>query len=365
MADADEEAEGLRRVAYGPGTSATERAEAEAALRALAERRADAGDASEVVSDVEVLASLERGGVESNVAHGGDGEEIAAPTPIWERRIRVAWVVPMVVVAVVVGALGALQATGQFGPTSQVERPATSSPTDPPPKAWIQTPGDLEAADAWFDRPATASDAYPFQGLLDSNDIDPYEVRFVLTDGIEWNVWVGRSRSGGLCLLVTDRRDSTGTGRCVVRDEFAQAGALVASGGHFAYWTGDTVSTDRSSAGHSGLTSPSAGPGNEKAAQAWFAEPATPSDLFPYPDALTGLGIDPSDVRSVGNNDPGWALWLSRQGAAGYCLMATTNLADAMFSSCVTVEVFRTSGVSLVAQGHSAFWNGESVTSSG
>lgn len=248
VAAGDEDVERLRRVAYGRGAGAAERAEAEAALRALAERPADAGDAAraEPAADGEVLAALENSAVERHVAHD-DGGEVS--TPIWERRIRVGWVVPLVAGAIVVGALGALQVTGQFGRTSQSEGPHTISPTDPPPEGWIQMPGDLQAADAWFDGSANASDAYPFENLLESNGIDPYDVRFALAGGGGWNVWVGRSADRRLCLLIADAASESGAAGCFERARFAINGAHLGMGGRTAHWFGAAVMTSPTSGG--------------------------------------------------------------------------------------------------------------------
>ncbi len=355
--------ERLRRVAYGPGASAADRAAAERALRVLAERPADVAGpvATAPVSDTEVPAAIEEGDVTGGADRGRVGDE--ALESVWARRIRVGWLVPIVAGALLAGVLAALASTGWFE-TGEPEASVGASPATtggvPAPM-----PGDPEAADAWFDGQATASDAYPYSSLLEVNDIHPYEVRFVLSDGTDWNVWVGRSRTGEFCLLVNDRRDGTGKGLCVEREEFARAGVLVTGGGHFAYWTGDTVLTDRSSVGHDAQGPRNVGPGDERAALAWLATTASAADVFPYPETLPGLGIDPDEVRSVANQDPGWALWIARQGTTGYCLLATTNLRGTTFSSCVTTEEFRASGVSLVAQGHSSHWNGESVASSG
>ncbi len=243
VAAGDEDVERLRRVAYGPGAGAAERAEAEAALQAHDGRRPDAAEAGEVepVADVEVPASFDGGEIGGVPSRSDDGGEAA--TAFWERRIRVGWVVPIAAAAVVIGALGALQITGWFGPGAPGEVPATISPTDPPPEGWIQMPGDLQAADAWFDRPATGSDAYPFEDLLRSNHIDPYDVRFALAGGGGWNVWVGRSTDRKLCLLIADAASESGAAGCFERARFAINGAHLGMGDRMAHWFGAEVMT--------------------------------------------------------------------------------------------------------------------------
>jgi hypothetical protein len=349
----EDEVERLRRAAYGPGASTADRAAAEAALRALAAQPAEAvDDAAPSPSDAEAPDDVD--------------EDI--PEPVLGRSIRVGWLVPIVAGALLVGALAALGATGRFS-TGEPDAAPTSSPPPSGAATTVRIPGDLQAADAWFDGAATASDVYPFSGLLDTNGIDPYQVRFALAGGGGWNVWVARSATGQLCLLIADAPNGGGTAGCVEKAEFARNGAQLALGSRVAHWYGGEVTTspntgpDGDSASDASRPAlPQAGPGDIDAAAEWFTGEPTSSDVFPQPGALAGLGIDAADVRALGTTDPAWTLWLARSRSGEYCILATTNL-RAVFSECATAEEFRDSGVNLIAQGHSAFWDGESVVS--
>lgn len=241
MAEGSGDVERLRRIAYGREAGAADRAAAQAALQALEEgsRAPREPLAAESVSAAEAPASPEGG---SGAAGDADDGE---PVSVWGRRIRVGWLAPVVAGSLVVGALGALgalQATGRLTPEAQSDGPDTTSFSALPREGATQIPGDLGRADAWFEGSATASDVYPFAGLLESNGIDPYDVRFALAAGGGWNVWVGRSTDRKLCLLIADARDDTGAAGCVMRQAFAASGLQLGLGGRTAHWSGGEVS---------------------------------------------------------------------------------------------------------------------------
>lgn len=241
MTENSEEVERLRRVAYGPGVGAAERAEAEAALRTLVSvARHDEGRVSAVpISDAEASASTE----EVGYGHGGVGKE--GLESLWARHIRVGWLVPIIAGALLVGVLAALTTTGWFERGESETAPTTGQTTlEPPDEAdpgFLVQGGNLDAADAWFSGQATAADAYPFSAFLDLNDIDPYEVRFAHAAGGDWNLWVARTGDGKLCLLSAYARDGTGGADCVQRDAFAAGGVHLGIGDRVAHWFGGPI----------------------------------------------------------------------------------------------------------------------------
>lgn len=373
MAESDE-VERLRRVAYGPGSSARERAEAEAALRVIEGRAAavaaiaapsgDGEGSAEEALTAEGLPGGEPGGVEA-----ADAGESGGAASVWGRSIRVGWLVPVVVGGVIVGVLATLGVTGQFAPQAQFNGPSTTSPS--PSFDESASPvlgGDLKAADAWFDGPGIAPDAYPDTTLLKSSDIEPRDVRFALAAGGGWNVWVGRSKSSELCLLVADVATGGGAVGCVSRDDFAADGAHLGVNGRTADWYGNAVTEGASTAPGSEAIPPipGRGPGDVDKAAEWFADPGTAYDSYPYPDILGGLGIGDGDILAL-DPAPGKdrILWLARQGTTGFCLLVTDAVASTSNYACVPVAGFRASGIGIAFAGFAAYWDGESVASSG
>lgn len=370
---AEEEVERLRRVAYGPGVGAAERAEAEAALRALAEQQADvAGVVPAVLAvDIDMPVSLESGAESQAVDFRGgvdevDGDVLAS---IWARRIRVAWLVPIVAGALLVGVLTALATTGWFE-KGQPKQAASDTPSATPTAETVtHIPGDLESADAWFDGPATASDAYSFPGLLQSNEVDPYDVRFALAGGDGWNVWVGRSITGKLCLLLADARNDAGAAGCFERARFAVGGAHLGMGDRIAHWYGGEVSTSLTTvSGPNAVPSPpGSGAGDAAAAATWFAPPDSESGTpYPYPDMLDALGIGDGDIRSIERSpESSRNLWIARQGETGFCLLTTDDVAHTSNYACAPLDEFLASGVSIATEGFAAYWDGESISETG
>jgi hypothetical protein len=370
-----EKIERLRRVAYGPGAGAAERAEAEAALRALAEPPADRADAVAAAPPPGVAVTSPGEG-DGDVAGGSDAGDADddAPGSIWGRRIRLGWLVPIVVGSLVAGVLIALGATGHLAPQAQFNGPDRTSESDGPRPVsqpgdgtdLVVLGGDLEAADAWFEGSATASDAYPFPGLLESNAIDPYDVRFALAGGEGWNVWVARSAAGKLCLLLADARDGTGSAGCFARASFAAQGASLGLGDRMAHWFGHevTASPTNTTVGddpqEEQRSLPQAAPGDVGAALGWFSRPQTELDVFPTPDLLAHLGIAGQDIRNVSHLlPPEQVIWIAKQGTVGFCLLITE--AQTVASSCATVDEFRESGLNLEAGDLTASWDGKQV----
>lgn len=241
-----DEVERLRRVAYGPGASAAERAEAEAALRRLEARAGE--DAAGASSSGGETVPEEQDPLGRDYSGEREGRTIiddavdGADSPVWTRSIRVGWFVPIVAGAVIVGIVGTLAVTGHLSPESRLEQPSAPSPSASLREAPEPMLGDHpEAADAWFAGSATASDAYPFGGLLESSGIDAYDVRFALAAGDGWNVWVGRTGTGKLCLLVADVASESGAAGCVEREQFIHSGTSLALNGRRADWYGGEV----------------------------------------------------------------------------------------------------------------------------
>lgn len=372
----------LRRVAFGPGSSAQERADAVAALRALSDRiapeRAGAGESeSEVHAETDARPE-ETGHLVSTFGDESRGEitetvvDEDSEEPIWRRSIRVGWLVPIVAGSLLVGVVGALGATGRFENLAVWGSP-TPSVTPPGVASGEVHPGDLQAADSWFGRQfKTGVDSYPDLQLLSNNGINPDDVRAALDAGNGLKVWVGKT-TGKLCLLVASNSASNSTSNvaasCFERDNFAVGGAHLGMNGRMAHWDGNEVTADppdpASANGGTVPQVPGSGRGDVDAANSWFASPATTRDAFPEDGMLGSMGVDQSEVRLVGPEDGSLTkLWVVKQGTTGFCLATVNNSKHTSQSQCATIAEFRTSGLSISDRGFAAYWNGESISSS-
>jgi hypothetical protein len=236
----DEEVERLRRVAYGPGAGAEERAAAAAELRALAGETGSRTEAAARETPHDDRVEVDAATVDIMEVREGD-----APESVWARRIRVGWLVPIVAGALLAGAVGALAANATFT-ASGGDSDASASPTSVvllpnDDQGTIVLVGDPERADGWFRGQAAASDAYPYSGFLEHHDIDPYETRFAQVTGDGWSLWVARTRDGNLCLLSAFARESTGSATCVDRAAFSAGGVHLPIGKQIVHWFGGEI----------------------------------------------------------------------------------------------------------------------------
>jgi hypothetical protein len=237
MSDDTDEVEWLRRIVYGPGATAEDRAAAVADLRVLADRESD--------GQVGVSAPLEAEEVEP----AADFELYEEPER--PRGIRPLWLVPIVAASIAVGAIGALAVSPQLEAPPPSALPSQSpDPVEPTPPSQLEGgPGDLEAAERWFDGGATEGDAFPDPTFLQGVGIEPDNVRFMGSEGDDWSVWVAKDHRGQFCLLVKEAIPGGAAANCATADEFSRNGITIGLNGRSSYWDGATVYTDRSPAG--------------------------------------------------------------------------------------------------------------------
>ncbi len=115
------------------------------------------------------------------------------------------------------------------------QRPAAENAIPVIPKPG---PGNLDAANSVFDRPATENDAFPIGAALDGTNIDPSDVRFVGSDDRGHGLWVAKQRSGGFCVATYDIRKGEAVMECATLKEFASSGLTISTGGFAATWNG-------------------------------------------------------------------------------------------------------------------------------
>lgn len=239
MSGSSDEIARLRRVAYGPGATAGERVEAEAALRALSV--ADHAHLEPVVVDASeppasVLAP----------------QEVEAMDEPPERApgIRPFWLIPIVVAAIGVGAVGALGATGQLGNLAASPTPSPTVVASPPLTDVSGAPdaGDLKAADRWFEGEPGPLDVYPFPDQLELAHVDPANVRFMAMEkvgAVVVSAWAAKNAAGEFCLIaVLDAEGSTASS-CIGRDDFARRGLAFGANDIMVSWDGNGVAVER------------------------------------------------------------------------------------------------------------------------
>lgn len=280
------------------------------------------------------------------------------------RNIQIRWLVPIVAVSLVLGALGTLAATGQFTPVADGGAPAPAeTPEGPDP---LPPRGVIAAARMWFDNPFTSSDSFPLLSELEANGLVSQDVRFALTGANGWDLWVGRTDET-LCLLAANAAESDTAVSCVEYRSFAANGIRLSMKNLEAYWDGLRLTTDPPTAIEPTVPPvPEQTPGDVSVANSWFDLPPGPSDEFPYNGNLITRGVDESQVRlAVTQNVPPVKVWVAQQGTTGFCLIATTDPdreGNMSHISCVTLEEFRASGLSIAVPGLAAFWDGNSVS---
>lgn len=341
-----EERDRLRRIIYGPDSSAAQRTEAEHALLLLDQQEQHGREREEAAA--QAALDDESGVAENKVEESATDEDVERDaTTFWQRRINLGWLIPIVVGSLLLGAAVAAGVNWSL---------LNSSPT--------AAKGDLAAADAWFDSPTSPEDEDSLPVFeAQSYDIDVRDLRRTEVPG----VWVGRT-DAFLCLVIQQWEGSGAT--CVERADFARDGIDYAVGNLHIRWYGHGVvvreSTQAGEVAVPVLPNPPTGPGNVDEANALFSTPATDKDEFPSPWILPSLEADVGDARRIGNSDSGLTLWAVKQRDAGFCLIAFRDSSpDSPYIHCATVEEFETSGLSIRALRFTVRWDGESSSFTG
>ena len=226
MTENFDEAGRLRRVAYGPGATAGERVEAEAALRALdpaedphqrVETSVAVDDSTEDALKVEVDVQV-------------------AEQSLWRRRIRLGWLIPVAVGAVLLGVMGTLSVTGQIA--IRADQSKTMEVTLP--SIIASGPGNLVAANSWFDSPSKPEDAFPDNKILKSLGIDQNDIKPATSYDLPPRVlWIARQGTTGFCMIAfTYLNDPATVINCVSVKEFRESGLNIATPAFAAHWDG-------------------------------------------------------------------------------------------------------------------------------
>lgn len=295
-------------------------------------------------------------------AHGRDDDtEESAESALWSRRIRVGWLIPIAVGAVLLGTVGTWGGTGQFDRETQ---PETPTPASTAIGSMVDTNivGELDAADTWFVRPFQASDTFPEPSQLEFYGIGEHNIRLALDGGDLGGAWVGHTL-GKLCLIIANADEGSSAANCVERNWFTTQGVSVGMGGLSASWYGNHVTTDPPIDPMPRVSPPDSG--NVDAANAWFDQPATEDDRYPVGGLLDQMGVDQSQVRLPNPEQRGPKVWLVKQGTRGFCLAGDEASVDRGQGkgdwNCSTIDEFEAHGVTLATQNFAAAWDGEAL----
>ena len=354
------DSESLRRIVFGRDATAEERAAAEAALRQLDEAELAA------VSDTEQIRDEDHSKADTSAAHDSDVEANEESPSFWRRSIRVAWLVPIVAGSIAIGyaaSIGPLESMSGT-PISTATQTPSAEPTDEPTSG--RRPGDLAAADSWFDRAYKETDTFPDAVALEQFGIAAEDMRIAINGGDKGSVWVARA-GDALCLVISDPVDGVSASSCTERDRFAESGIALGSNNLGASWYGREVTTSPPLIpAATGPLPPTTGPGDLAAANSRFILPALPSDEYSEPDMLANLHISQSDVRRIIPESTPWIrLWLAKQGTAGFCFLSVDEADASSQAACALIDEFTKSGLAMTTQGYSFFWDGTSVSVTG
>jgi hypothetical protein len=169
------------------------------------------------------------------------------------RRMRSAWLVPIIAAAIAVGYFGSTTALASaLQEPVLFTDPVVPSPVFPSPSRAAPSnggtpvggPSSLKEADAWFE--TLPSDRYgvPDPGTLQSLQIEPSAIRFVQIDATGLQVWVARKLNGDLCLVATGGHSGEGVSAfngCSTREEFARSGVTLSQNDYSMSWSGSSV----------------------------------------------------------------------------------------------------------------------------
>ena len=237
----DAEVERLRRVAFDRTTTAEEEAAAELARRDLAALEEETR-ASRAALDRAIDAALEPGAHPPVASDPGDTAPTDAPDATARTR-RPAWLLPAAV-ALVVG-VAATSAVWAWQGSDELPAAVSASRSPSPIEYFlgdrpdgIPEPGDLSAAEVWFEREQTDEDLVGVGELRP--EFDRGSVRLVHSSPIA-RVWVAKQVDGKLCLETTDTFSQVTNGTCAVAGDFEQSGLAVASNVLTADWNGPQV----------------------------------------------------------------------------------------------------------------------------
>jgi hypothetical protein len=242
----DERLARLRRLAFGRTETGEDEAAATEARREL-EAIAAGERARRDSLDRAIAAALGRRAHPSSVpdtAPEADTAEFDDPDDLEPEKPRRSWLLPaatgLVVGALVVAVLAWAYRPGAEATDAPTARPTSTGTTyflgDPPPSTAV--PGDLAAAERWFDTAQTDDDLVGVGELRPEFDRD--SVRLVHSSALA-RVWLAKRVDGKLCLETTESATLITSGTCATTDDFASRGLSVSSNVLTANWNGAQV----------------------------------------------------------------------------------------------------------------------------
>jgi hypothetical protein len=232
----------LRRIAFGRGSTDEERA---AATRRL-EELAAAEDAATRPEAVPAPGGSSDDEVETDA---GESTAVAVPGPARRRSIPLAWLLPAVIAALVVGGIAGRATTPSpvpvTAPVTTHRHLGNSAPNS-------TTPGNLVAANAWLDRSPTSADTFPNPSLIGLQKLSSVRhLKDIDYGGTPITLWAAKDDNSHLCLITSVPGGIFGT-QCTAADDFANHGITGGFNGLVVSWDGVSTSVRLSMSGLDG-----------------------------------------------------------------------------------------------------------------
>ena len=218
-ADARERRQQLERIAFGRTHSRHDEAAAAAARKELAENDRAAQVAAQQLAARDTaprrVTPDDLGGQEPPPNPAIPPPPPPEPPHKIARRMRSAWLVPIVAASIAFGYFGSTAAlTSALQEPVLLTDPGVPSPDLPSPTRTAPSngstsaggPSSLKEADAWFETLPRDGDPVVDPAILANLGIDPSAIRFVQINAAGSQVWVARKLDGDLCVIGTEAR---------------------------------------------------------------------------------------------------------------------------------------------------------------
>ena len=129
-----------------------------------------------------------------------------------------------------------------YGLEVTLNPPGPSASNNSVPFVPAPGPGNVDAANGWFAAPATASDAFPDEGMLTSLGVTQADVRLVNLEGNHY-LWVMKQGAKGFCMATAE--DMSSQSVCKTIKEFEESGLALSERGFAASWNGESFSSSQ------------------------------------------------------------------------------------------------------------------------
>lgn len=130
-----------------------------------------------------------------------------------------------------------------FGGDATVDPPlaAGQNSVSPTPAQW-SGPGNVDAANAWFDKPGAAQEPFPTLWMLDQMGVNQSQVRLAGINDRGYKLWIVKQGATGFCLAGYDVNAGEARYQCATIAKFEASGVSIAAPNFAAWWDGVSLS---------------------------------------------------------------------------------------------------------------------------